>query len=85
VVQSIRVLAILTALIVPQLARADECGDAVVDYNAVLAKLNEATQSFSNCVANSLGTDSCSVEFRVLRQAQGEFESAIALYIKDCR
>jgi hypothetical protein len=83
--KSIRVVSILIALAVPRLASADECGDAVVDYNAVLARLHEATQKFSSCVASSLGTDDCSAEFRALRRAHGEFESAVALYMKQCR
>jgi hypothetical protein len=85
VIKSIRVVSIMISLVIPQLAWADECGDAVTDYNAVLVKLHDATQKFSNCVANSLGTDNCSNEYRQLRAAYGEFESAVSIYIKQCR
>ena len=73
------------ALAAPQAAWADECGNAVTDYNAVLLALNDATQKFSACVAGSLGTDSCAREFGQLRTAYGEFQSAVAIYVKQCR
>ncbi len=75
----------MISLAAPCAAFADECGDAVTDYNAVLVKLHDAEQKFSSCVANSLGTDSCSNEFQQLRSAYGEFESAVSVYVKQCR
>jgi hypothetical protein len=65
-------------------ARADECSNAVSDYNSVLARLNDAAQKFTDCVANSLGADACSKEFGKLRSVYGEFQSAVALYRKVC-
>jgi hypothetical protein len=73
------------ALAMPQLAFADECSNAVTDYNTVLPHLNDATQHFTSCVANSLGLDTCAKEFSKLRSAYGEFESAVVIYIKQCR
>ncbi len=83
-IQSIRIFAIIVSLAAFQLARADECGDAVTDYNTVLPRLTDAVQHFSNCVANSLGLDTCVKEFSSLRSAYGEFQSAVALYKKEC-
>jgi len=65
-------------------ASADECSDAVSDYNAVLSQLTDAAQHFSSCVANSLGLDSCAKEFNRLHTAYGEFQSAVTMYKKQC-
>ena len=83
--ETMRVVFLVTALSAPTLAFADACGDAVIDYNAVLVHLNTANEKFTACVANSLGTDNCAKEFERLRAAYGEFESAVAIYIKQCR
>lgn len=83
--KSMRVVAAIVALIAPCSALADECGDAVVDYNAVLARLEDATQKFSTCVANSLGVDNCAKEYSRLRSIFGEYESAVFIYRKQCR
>jgi hypothetical protein len=84
VIQSIRIFAIIVSLAAFQLARADECGNAVTDYNTVLPRLTDAVQHFSNCVANSLGLDTCAKEFNSLRSVYGEFQSAVTLYKKEC-
>jgi hypothetical protein len=78
------IVAVMAALAVAQSARADECGDAVRDYNAVLPRLNEATQKFSNCVAESLGRDVCAREFAGVRSAYSQFQAAVAIYKKQC-
>jgi hypothetical protein len=66
-------------------AFADECGDAVLDYNAILSRLHDAQDRFATCVADSKGTDDCSREFRRLQLAHGQFASSVAVYIKMCR
>ena len=78
----IAVLGCLCALALP--ARADECADAVEDYNAVLARLLDAVQHFSVCVADSKGTDDCASEFARLRAAYGEYASTVATYKRQC-
>ena len=83
--ETMRVVLLVIALTAPTLVWADECSEAVTDYNAVLVHLNTANEKFSACVANSLGTDNCATEFARLRSAYGEFESAVAIYIKQCR
>jgi hypothetical protein len=72
------------ALALPPAAWADECGTAVIDYNAVLPHLNEAMAHYASCVANSLGNDDCAREFARVRAAQGEFSSVVAIYKKQC-
>jgi len=81
----ITVVLIAAALAAPCPALADECGNAVTDYNAVLVHVQDATQRFSTCVGESLGVNACSKEFNGLRLAYGEFQSAVAIYIKQCR
>ena len=81
----IAVVLLVTALVSSSPVRADECGDAVTDYNSVLAHLQDATQRFSNCVAGSLGVNNCSGEFSRLRSAYGEFAAAVVIYTRQCR
>jgi len=83
-IKMVRAFAIVAVLAAPESAWADECGDAVADYNAVIARLTDAMQQFSTCVADSLGLHSCSREFRQLRAAHGEFESAVSVYTRQC-
>jgi hypothetical protein len=84
VIKSVGVGAVVVSLAFAQTVRADECGDAVRDYNSVIGRLEDAMQQFSTCVANSLGRHSCSREFIRLRSAYGEFESAVSVYTKQC-
>ena len=83
-IRTLRIFTVVTALAAIQSASADECGDAVRDYNAVLPRLSDAAQNFSNCVAESLGRDACTKEFAALRSAYGEFQAAVAIYKKQC-
>ena len=78
----IAVLACFCAFAAP--ARADECADAVDDYNAVLGRLLDAMQHFSACVADSKGSDDCASQFARLRAAYGEYVSTVATYKKQC-
>ena len=84
----LRVLALLAALTIqltaPRLALADECNNAVLDYNAILSRLTDARDEYSTCIADSKGTDDCSRAFRKLQLMQGQFASAVAIYIKAC-
>jgi hypothetical protein len=84
VVKSLGVVSIIVSLTFPHVAWADECGDAVRDYNAVMNRLEDAMQKFQSCTANSLGRDTCVAEYRRLRSAYGEYESAVTLYKKQC-
>ncbi len=65
-------------------ARADECGDAVRDYNAILSRLGDALEQYRTCIADSKGMDSCAQQFAALRSAQGQFASVVAIYSKQC-
>jgi hypothetical protein len=81
---SVRIVTIILALAAVQPANADECGDAVREYNVILPLLNDAVQHFSSCLANSLGHDSCVTDFASMRALYNQFESAVAVYEKIC-
>lgn len=65
-------------------ATADECGDAVRDYNVVVIALTEATQQFSNCVAGSLGMNNCAAELGKLNSNYNQYAAIVAFYSKNC-
>jgi hypothetical protein len=65
-------------------AAADECGDAVRDYNSVVIALTDATRTFSECVAGSLGMDSCAAQFGKVQSSYNQYASIVAFYSKQC-
>jgi hypothetical protein len=68
------------------IARADpeECRDAIDKYKSAIDDVSEALRRYANCISNSRGHDDCSSEFRRLRNAQDDFESAVSAYESDC-
>jgi hypothetical protein len=84
VVKAIRVVSFVVALFTAPMALADECYDAVLNYNHYLPRLNDAEQRFSTCVAESLGNNDCAKEFAALQAAYKDFASAVAFYKKNC-
>jgi hypothetical protein len=82
--KTMRALTLIISLMSAQIASADECGDAVRDYNSVLSKLTDALEQFSTCVADSKGHHDCTKEFGQLRSAHRQFASVVAIYSKDC-
>ncbi|MBV9557700.1 MAG: hypothetical protein JO254_11530 [Pseudolabrys sp.] len=71
-------------LAVPHVTLADECGDTVRDYNAVLSRVSEAVEQFTTCVADSKGMDTCNKQFGTLRSVHSQFASVVAIYSKQC-
>ena len=82
--KTMRVIVFALALAVPAAAWADECGDAVRDYNDILAQLHTANDEFTACVADSLGRKTCAKEFARLQSANRMFESAVVMYTRQC-
>lgn len=77
-------IAILTCFVGP--AAADECSDAVDAYNSATSEISGYLRRYVGCVENSQGADDCSSEFRRLRSAQSDFETAVSNYqMYDCR
>jgi hypothetical protein len=67
-------------------AAANECSDAADAYNSATSEISGYLRRYVGCVENSQGADDCSSEFRRLRNAQSDFESAVSQYQSyDCR
>lgn len=60
------------------LAYASNCGDATNNYNSAIDEISYSLRRYTNCLNASGGNDDCSSEFRRLRNAQDEFESAVS-------
>ncbi len=65
-------------------ARAD-CDDAVRSYNSAISDIESYMRRYTNCLSSSNGSDDCSSEFRRLRSAQSDYESAVSSYQAYCR
>lgn len=63
---------------------ASDCGDAIDTYNNSTSDISFTLQRYARCVSDSQGADDCSSEFRRLRNAQSDFESAVASYHSYC-
>jgi hypothetical protein len=67
-------------------ARADPagCRAAIDQYNSATSDISSALRRCAACVSGSQGRDDCSSEFRRLRSAQSDFESAVSEYESEC-
>lgn len=61
-----------------------DCDDAVSSYNSAMSDIESALKRYANCVSDSQGRDDCYSEFRRLRSAQDDFESAVSSYGSEC-
>ena len=61
-----------------------DCQDATSTYNATISDLSDALRRYSRCLSSSNGHDDCSSEFRRLKNAQSDFESAVSEYESEC-
>lgn len=77
--------AALVACILSGPASASECSDARESYNAALDGISYALRRYTNCLNSADGSDDCSTEFRRLKYAQDEFESAVSAISSYCR
>ena len=66
-------------------AASASCNDATDTYNSAVSDLSDALRRYSRCLSNSNGHDDCSSEFRKLKNAQSDFESAVSEYESECR
>jgi hypothetical protein len=62
-----------------------DCSNAVSTYNSVISDISSYLRRYTSCLSNSNGRDDCSSEFRRLRSAQSDFESAVSDYERECR
>jgi len=65
-------------------ASPDECQDAISSYNSAISDISSTLRRYTSCVSNSNGRDDCSSEFRRLKNAQSDFESAVSNYRSEC-
>ena len=63
---------------------ASQCKYAADSYNSAVDSIGYALKRYARCVEGSAGSDDCSLEFRRLRSAQSDFESAVSSYRSEC-
>jgi hypothetical protein len=66
------------------LAATANCNDATYTYNSAISDVSDALKRYSRCLSSSNGLDDCSSEFRKLKNAQSDLESAVSEYESEC-
>jgi hypothetical protein len=68
------------------IAQADpeQCKYAIEQYNSAIGDISSYLRRYSKCVSDSRGRDDCNSEFRRLKSAQGDLESAVSSYQSYC-
>lgn len=66
------------------IAHAD-CRVATDAYNSAIDDVAFTLKRYATCVSESKGRDDCSSEFRRLRSAQDDFESAVSAVGSECQ
>jgi type II secretory pathway pseudopilin PulG len=61
-----------------------DCQSSIDDYNSALDEISNRIKKYVNCLNSSNGWDDCSHEFRRLKSAQSDFESAVSDYQTNC-
>jgi hypothetical protein len=56
------------------------CRDAIDQYNSAVSDISSYLRRYANCVSGSQGRDDCYSEFRRLKSAQDDFESAVSTF-----
>lgn len=79
------ILAVATINILPVATASADCKQTVDAYNTAIEEISSTIKRYSRCISNSEGHDECSSEFRRLRSAQGDFETAVSDYGFQCR
>lgn len=62
-----------------------DCSDATASYNSAVDDISTYLKRYVQCVSSSDGNDDCSTEFRRLKNAQSDFESAVSDHQSYCR
>ena len=77
------VFSVASVIGLPTHALAD-CRNAIDAYNDAVSEIDSRLRRYVNCISSSDGSDDCSTEFRRLRSAQSDFESAVSDYQREC-
>jgi hypothetical protein len=70
--------------ILPIHAATANCSDATDTYNSAVSDVSDALRRYTRCISSSAGHDDCSSEFRRLKNAQSDFESAVSEFESEC-
>jgi hypothetical protein len=70
--------------VLPTRAATADCGDATSIYNIAISDVSDAIRRYTRCLSSSNGHDDCSSEFRKLKNAQSDFETAVSQYETEC-
>lgn len=65
-------------------ADADGCKTAMQDFSSARNDVAYALKRYASCLSYSDGTDDCSTEFRRLKNAQADVESAVGTASSEC-
>jgi hypothetical protein len=68
----------------PTRAAKADCSEATSTYNSAISDVSDAIRRYTRCLSSSNGHDDCSSEFRKLKNAQSDFESAVSKYENEC-
>ena len=83
--KSLNVFAVILSMCLSTGHAYADCNLAVSSYNSAISDIETRLRRYTQCLASSQGTDDCSSEFRRLRSAQSDFESAVSDYQLNCR
>jgi hypothetical protein len=70
--------------VLPTIAATADCSDATSTYNSAISDVSDAIRRYTRCLSSSNGHDDCSSEFRRLKNAQSDVESAVSNYESEC-
>jgi hypothetical protein len=76
--------AAVVLIVLPTRAATADCSDATDSYNSAISDVSDALKRYTRCLSSSNGHDDCSSEFRKLKNAQSDFESAVSEYESEC-
>ena len=62
-----------------------DCESSVNEYKTAVSEISYTANKYIRCVENSSATDDCSSEFRRLKNAQDDFETAVSDISTYCR
>jgi hypothetical protein len=62
-----------------------ECSEAREKWSAARSDIRSKLRRYASCIDGNNGSDDCYSEFRRLKSAQSDFESAISDIRSDCR
>ena len=78
-VRLIGIVAVVALCPAAQANLAMKCESGEIDaYNSAVTNIGYPLKRYARCLESSDGSDDCSTEFRRLKYAQSEFESAVS-------